>query len=106
MYVDLLSSAMNSWESDLSKNALIDYALVCRDAISHPGIYGRTGGADALAAEIGYDRALLRLCELHAIAVDPGAFLYPAEARARLEGELAAIGIILDGPSPSRRRTS
>jgi hypothetical protein len=106
MYVDLLSRAINSWESDLSNSALIDYALICRDAMSHPGIYGGSGGADVLAAEICYDRALLRLCERHAIAVDPRVFLYPAEARARLEGELAAIGVDLDGPAPSRSGTS
>jgi hypothetical protein len=50
-------------------------------------------GADALAAEIAYDRALIRLCERHEIKVDRTAFMHPREARMCLEADLSAAGV-------------
>ncbi len=62
MYVEILSSALDQWVTDLTGSDLIEYALICREelrAVSPPH-----GGSayTALAAEIAYDRALIALC--------------------------------------------
>ncbi|MGH9018739.1 MAG: hypothetical protein ACRDY1_13400 [Acidimicrobiales bacterium] len=107
MYVDLLSSALGGLGDGLTGLPLIDHARRCRDALTRPAAYGARRSADVLAVEIAYDRALIRLCTLHAIAVDPRAFLFPHEARERLEAELAVQGVSLEvrrppdgGPGP------
>jgi hypothetical protein len=96
MYVDLLSNALDDWAGELTGPPLVRYVRVCRDALFHPGAYGMLRNADLLAAEITYDRALVQLCSQHAISVDPEAFIFPAEARARLESALAAAGVSLE----------
>jgi hypothetical protein len=100
MYADLLSSALDRWVDELSGPLLLDYVRICRDAMTHPGIYGGMRSADVLAAEIAYDRSLIRLCDRHAIAVEPDAFVFPTLARARLEAQLARAGVSLELPSP------
>jgi hypothetical protein len=56
----------------------------------------------ALALQIGYDVALLRLAGLIGIESDPSRFERPQYERARLEGALAERGISLgdNGASP------
>jgi hypothetical protein len=49
----------------------------------------------ALAAEVAYDRALIKLCEAHSIEVVDMNFLHPRQERARLEAALVAAGIDL-----------
>jgi hypothetical protein len=100
MYVDLLSSALECWVADLTDRELLRYGRSCRDALESPGVYGATTNASVLAAEVAYDRVLIRLCQLHAIEVDTQAFMFPAHARARIEAVLRAAGIFLDGPEP------
>jgi hypothetical protein len=107
MYVDILSTAM-AWSADeLTVRELVDYAVVFREAIDGPGAYGRCA-ADVLATEIGYDRVLIRLCELYGIDVDPAAFIHPHEARLCLEAHLANAGVELveDSPGQRGRRTA
>jgi hypothetical protein len=99
MYADLLSSALDNWV-ELSGKALLDYARVCRDTVEHPGVYGAVRSSDLLVAEVAYDRALVRLCELQGIEVEASWFVHPAEARRRLEGDLAASGLDLTLGSP------
>jgi hypothetical protein len=99
MYVDILSTALASSPDGLTVTELVDYAIVFRDAVDAPGTYG-VSAADALAAEIGYDRVLIRLCELHGIDVDPVAFIHPHEARLCLEAHLEGVGVRLVGGSP------
>jgi hypothetical protein len=99
MYVDILSTAL-AWRPDeLTVSELVDCAVVFRDTIDCPGVYGRSA-ADALAAEIAYDRVLILLCELQGIAVDPVAFIHPHEARLCLEAHLARAGVNLFENSP------
>jgi hypothetical protein len=94
MYADLLSSVLNDWVDELTGDALIDFAQVCRAQMldSSPG---RDSASTALAAELSYDRALIKVCEAHGIEVMPLLFSHRSEERARLEGELVAIGIDL-----------
>jgi hypothetical protein len=49
----------------------------------------------ALAAEVSYDRALIKLCTANGIAADVVGFSHPGAERARLERELATAGIDL-----------
>jgi hypothetical protein len=51
----------------------------------------------ALAAEIAYDRALIRMCEIHGIDVALTNFAYPKSERARIERMLALAGVDLAG---------
>ena len=92
MYADILSSVLNDWVDELSGPALIDFAQVCRVQMLES-----SGGTAvvALAAELSYDRALIKVCDAHAIDTTTRRFSHPKEERARLEHELTAIGIDL-----------
>jgi len=92
MYADILSSVLNDWVDELSGPALIDFAQVCRVQMLES-----SGGAAvvALAAELSYDRALIKVCEAHSVDTTTRRFSHAKEERARLEGELMAIGIDL-----------
>jgi hypothetical protein len=93
MYTHLLESVFADWVDELSGRALVDYALVCRAEMLAP----RTAGSAcvALAAEINYDRALVKLCASQRIRVEVMGFAQPRGERERLERELAAAGIDL-----------
>ena len=93
MYTHLLSSVFEDWVDELSGAALIDYALICRAEMLAPRAAGC--GCDALAAEITYDRALIKLCASQRIEVDVAGFSDPRRERERLERKLAAVGIDL-----------
>jgi hypothetical protein len=94
VYHHILSSVLGDWVDELDGDALIDFAQVCRVQMleSSPD---RVSAAVALSAELSYDRALIKVCEAHGIAVMPLRFAHPGEERARLERELVAIGIDL-----------
>jgi len=92
MYADILSSVLNDWVDELSGEALIDFAQVCRTQMIESA---RATAAVALAAELSYDRALLKVCEAHEIASSIRRFSRPGEERSRLEQELIGIGIDL-----------
>ena len=55
----------------------------------------KTPVAEALARELSYDSALIRLCESLDVASSPDRFANPVRERERLEEELAARGVIL-----------
>jgi hypothetical protein len=103
MYAGILSSVLNDWVDELNGEALIDFAQVCRVQMldSSPE---RDSAATALAAELSYDRALIKVCEAHGIAAVALRFSRPSAERARLEGELFAIGIDVVGSSRSPGR--
>ena len=94
MYVGILSSVLNDWVDELNGDALIDFAQVCRAQMLDTSPQ-RDSAATALAAELSYDRALIKVCEAHGIEAIVLGFSRPREERARLEGELMAIGIDL-----------
>jgi hypothetical protein len=95
MYVDILSSALDDWVDELTGPALVDYALCCRTELFEAGPHYGGAAYALLAVEIAYDRALIRLCSANDIAVIAAAFAFPGQERARLERELATIGIDL-----------
>jgi hypothetical protein len=103
MYVDVLSNALNGWAAELAGTELLDYARSCRDAVQDTDVCGAARSLELLAAEVAYDRALVRLCELKGIAVDVSWFVHPDEARRCLEHQLAALGLDLGNDTASGR---
>jgi hypothetical protein len=104
MYVDILSSALDTWVGDLTGDALVDYALCCRAEMVEVRPYHGDTAYSSLAAEIAYDRALIKLCETNAIPVTATSFVYPREERHRLEVELATAGVDLAALARRRRK--
>lgn len=92
MYAAILSSVLNDWVDELSGEALIDFAQVCRAQMLESA--GDTA-VIALAAELSYDRALLKVCAAQGIDITTRRFTQPRQERAQLEQELAALGIDL-----------
>ena len=103
MYVDILSSALDTWVDELTGTALVDYALVCRAEMLGVSPHRGDTAYSSLAAEIGYDRALIKLCESNDVAVMATSFAFPGQERARLERELASAGIDLAAADRPRR---
>jgi hypothetical protein len=95
MYVELLSSALDHWVDDLSDDALVDYALLCRAEMLSSGFSHAASACALLATEIAYDRALMNLCMARGIEVVATSFAYPREERTRLEWELSRAGLDL-----------
>jgi hypothetical protein len=97
MYRDLLMQALGEGEEVKRSNDLLLADLVDGRARLHA-----TGGAapvaEALARELSYDGALIRLCTSLDIRATPAWFDSPERERARLERELAHRGIRLPGP--------
>jgi hypothetical protein len=98
MYLHLLRSVLDDWVDEFDGPALVDYAVTCRKVMLSPAPPSGDAAHVALAAEIAYDRALVKLCTTRGVAVDVMAFSHPAQARARLERELAVLGISLSTP--------
>ena len=92
MYADILSSVLDDWVDELSGGALIYFARACRAQMLDST---RDTAGVALAAELSYDRALLKVCEAHRIDTSPRRFSWPGEERSRLERELESVGIDL-----------
>lgn len=104
MYVDVLAGAFDAWDTDLSGEALLDYVVTCRSVLLATGAGRGHSAQDLLAAEVAYDRALIRLCDALGIAARIDSFADPRRERSRLESQLSAAGINL--PSLSRARAT
>lgn len=95
MYVDLLTNALQEWTDDPQGEVLLDYVLDCRnDMLSAIPRRGKSAYV-ALATEIAYDRALIKLCASRGIEATPADFSHPREERERLEQSLADQGLDL-----------
>lgn len=100
MYVSILSSAMELFEPELDDDALLSHVRQCRAALPTWGLGAGRYSAEAVAAEIAYDRALVCLADRLGIDVSPRGFAHPKIERERLELELIAIGVhVEDAPS-------
>jgi hypothetical protein len=99
MYTQLLDAALHQLSIDESGK---DVAVAVADVQRYrnqleratPDVDPDTVSA-ALALQIGYDVALLRLAQLIGIDSDPGRFDRPQLERTRLEGEFTQRGIRL-----------
>ena len=94
MYVEMLSSALEAWDLDLSGQELVDHVLACRARMLATTTADGGSAYEALAGEIGYDRALIHLCEDVGINTGPAAFDQPQAERIRLEEALASVTAI------------
>ena len=85
MYVDILSSALDQWVTDLTGPDLIEYAVLCREELRLVAPPQGGSAYTALAAEIAYDRALIALCTERGIDAHATSFAYPDVERQRIE---------------------
>jgi hypothetical protein len=95
MYAELLIRAQGSLRDDLGGDALLCYTLDCRSELLASGPVTRATAISALAVEVAYDCALLKLCATEDIGAFPTDFSYPAEGRRRFELALKGVGIDL-----------
>jgi hypothetical protein len=95
MYAELLLSAQDGLREDLQGEALLCYVLDRRTELLASRPVTRASAISALAVEVAYDCALIRLCALKGIQALPADFSHPARDRSRLERELQRVGIDL-----------
>ncbi len=96
MYVDLLTRALGKGEEGHRSDDLLLADLVhSRARLRATEGDTRIPVAEALARELSYDGALIRLCASLDIPTGPACFANPVRERARLERELTARGLDL-----------
>ena len=96
MYVDLLTRALGRGEEEhRSEDLLLSDLAHSRARLQATEGDPRTPVAEALAREVSYDGALIRLCASLEVPTTPARFANPVRERARLERELAARGVPL-----------
>ncbi len=97
MYRDLLTQALRKGEAGRRSDDLL-----LADLVHSRARLQATGGsgpvAEALARELSYDGALIRLCASLDVRATPAWFDCPRQERARLERELSRRGILLPAP--------
>jgi len=94
IYVDLLTRALGTDEASPRSNDLLLADLVqSRDRLRAAD---PTSAAEALARELSYDSALIRLCTSLQVSASPSGFTNPPLERARLEQLLSDYGLELD----------
>ncbi len=94
MYADLLTQALGKDRAGHRSDDLLLADLRRSRARLRAEDTAATPADEALARELSYDGALLRLCEsLDVPAATPERFVNPEQERARLERELAERGV-------------
>jgi hypothetical protein len=94
MYMDLLTRALGNGEEGHRSDDLLRADLLLSRARLHDGC-GTIPVAEALAREVSYDGALIRLCRSLGVPTAPGRFAQPVRERARLEHALLRHGFAL-----------
>jgi hypothetical protein len=98
IYVDLLTQALGTDEAiPRSSDLLLADLVQSRDRLRAAD---SGSAAEALARELSYDGALIRLCTSIQVAASPSGFTNPPAERARLEHLLSDSGLELD-PQPA-----
>ena len=98
MYVTLLSGALDSFDTDLDDDALLDHVRRCRVALLAHDLGAGAWSETAVVTEIAYDRSLVCLAARWGIDVAPTNFVHPRIERERLELELERRGVDLGAP--------
>jgi hypothetical protein len=113
MYTQLLDAAFGQRapvQTRPTRRSALDAVRRSRGELEDLLSPGTQADADAvpvvLAAEIGYDVALLELAQVMGIASDPSRFERPIDERARLEQALRDRGIALPQTSVPSDQTS
>jgi predicted kinase len=99
MYVDLLTRALGKGEERRRSDDLLMADLVHSRARLR-ATNGTTSVAEALARELSYDGALIRLCQALEVPATAARFANPERERARLERELLVHGLVFP-PEPT-----
>jgi hypothetical protein len=94
MYVDLLTQALGECEEGRRSEDLLLADLARSRARLRAG-RTKVPVHEALAREVSYDGALIRLCRSLSLQAEPGCFADPPRARARLERALSEHGFSL-----------
>jgi hypothetical protein len=98
IYVDLLTQALGTDEAiPRSCDLLLADLVHSRDRLR---VADSGSAAEALARELSYDGALIRLCTSLQVPASPSGFTNPPAERARLEQLLSDGGVELD-PQPA-----
>src|ERR1700722_12634402 len=92
MNVTLLSGALDSFDTDLDDDALLDYVRRCRAALPNHNLGAGVWSETAVVVEIAYDRSLVCLAARWGIDVTPTNFVHPKIERDRLEIEVPRRG--------------
>ena len=95
MYTQILTSAPRGPLENLQGEALLCYTLDCQSEMLAAGPITRATAMSALAMEVAYDCALLKLCAANGIDTVATDFSHPANDRRRLEAALKEAGIDL-----------
>ena len=95
MYTQILTSAPRGPLENLQGEALLCYTLDCQSEMLASGPITRATAMSALAMEVAYDCALLKLCAANGIDTVATDFSHPANDRRRLEAALKEAGIDL-----------
>jgi hypothetical protein len=100
MYADLLMRALGDSEKGVGTydyDSMLGDLAESRTRLRAPAAHPAMTAAEALARELSYDGALVRLCDLFDVVVSFAAFGEdPLGERARLERELYDRGVPLD----------
>lgn len=96
MYTQLLQVVWEEAQSDGAAEELLKAAVTRRRALDVAESAHGQAVEKALAANLAYDVALLRLCAAHGVDVDPLRFSRPLVERRLLETELTRRGVELD----------
>lgn len=105
-YAAIVASEFSSWVDKARGDRLVDYALSCRAEMFAARRTGNEDPLGLLAAEIAYDRALVRLCDERGIEIDVECIASSRTTRLYLEYQLYRAGVdlhALASPAPSRR---
>jgi hypothetical protein len=103
MYSELLAVSLAIDEETARAHAaneewLLEELLLARRHRQETGrAAGHSDASSRIAAELEYDRALVRLCRLHAIPCGAERFTRPLRERQRLEDALEALGVDVTG---------
>jgi hypothetical protein len=106
MYVAYLSDALQSWDCDLTRDELVDHAVSSCAHLLTMRLSPNRSAHDLLAAEVAYDRTLVRLCDEIGVATSATSFADPMAERHRIEQLLVeSHDLDVNGLARIRRRT-
>lgn len=95
MYVTLLTTSLEEWDQTSERHEIVAHAISCRREMLLASPRRGDPTYQALAAQISYDRSLIKVCEVFGIATSARNFSDPTAERGRLERELASQGLDL-----------
>jgi hypothetical protein len=102
MYVQLLTDALDGWVLASDRHDVVAHAVACRTQMLLATPRKGEPAFRALAAQVSYDRSLIKLCDLFGIATSPDKFSDALSERRRLERELSLAGLDLNKMSRAR----